>query len=137
MVGIKRIISVVSLVAVVASCAPRYDFFGKWEGKRKVEIVPGGDGDVGRTLARIDLTIDSRDDYVLVDGGIPSSGHLVRTKTGATLEPKSILDRGMYRQSAETKAMFGGTTLTIEGDGLRFRSNRGADALLTRRSPSG
>ena len=135
--GIKRIISALTLVICIAGCGPRFNFEGTWQGERQVQLVENADPTIGRTLSKVQLTIKSNDDYVLVDGGLPSAGHLNRIEKGAELDPTKVYDRSIERQPPETQVRFRGTTITIENGTLRFMSKGGGTAILKREPTSG
>lgn len=116
-----------ALVAGLA-CAPSFRFAGDWRGHRDIEVKPGEDAAMLRTISRIDLKIEPDGHFDMVDAGMPKSGRVRYGDGKAFLEVKTLMNRpieeagpGVQRQNREIE-------LTPDGpDALLFHDPAGFD----------
>jgi hypothetical protein len=124
MTAIGRIMAPGGLaVLLLAGCngSPKFDYAGTWTGMRPIEGRPGADPDVLRSIGRVELRIDERGHFALLESGLAKEGTVEKTARGAALPVEMLMGRPLDRQPEDIRRDIPRFELVPQADGaLRF-----------------
>ncbi len=114
---------------MLASCGPRADFFGKWDGHRAMAPRPGVPSYVLFSASQVLLYIYPSGRFDLKDLSVPKSGTIAVDGMHAVLTVTKIANIDVNEQSEATKANIGPIYLDMQPDGsIRYRDPKAMDA---------
>jgi hypothetical protein len=101
MTAIGRIMAFAGLAWLVG-CGPSLHIEGTWKGNRVIEGQPGADPLILRDLGRIELMVDSKGRFTLMERGMPKTGNIIPSSDGATLRVEQVAGQPIERTGPES-----------------------------------
>jgi hypothetical protein len=101
MAAIGRIISAALLLLGGLACGPGFDFSGTWTGLRKLQVAPGTDPAVLRSLEKVVVTIHPNGRFELFESDLPKEGAVSYSRGRALLEVQNILGHRIEAEPQE------------------------------------
>ena len=122
-------IAVAAILGFGCGCgsAHTFPYVGTWLGHRKLTPLPGTDPHVVDEVSRLSLTLKNEGTFTMFDAGEKKEGEYSFEGDHVVLNVKTILDRPISRQDAETQKRNVPITVTPMGQKLKYFDAGGID----------